>query len=120
MVLRTYSYGAVVKPRSTMERATRSGSRAHRLDDFRMARTARLVATGCARTNSRLPARTQQKYRDHERSSVLFMITCPILRFRRSGTSSEHASYASSFPSLKSVTDSACDFVTHVVDLFVC
>src|SRR5438046_787505 len=52
MVLRTYSYGAVVKPRSTMERATRSGSRAHRLDDFRMARTARLVATGCARTNS--------------------------------------------------------------------
>src|SRR5262249_39807576 len=91
IVLRTSSYGAVVKPRSTSERAARSGSSAHTVDAFKMARMARFVATGCARTNSRLLDSTQQKYCDHGRSSVLLKITWPILRFRRSGTSSENA-----------------------------
>src|SRR5437867_5455473 len=35
---------------------------------FKIARSARLVAIGCLRTNSRLPVAMQQKYCDHGRS----------------------------------------------------
>ena len=48
--------------RSTSKRATRSGSAAQMLAAFRMARIARLVATGFFRTNSLLPEIMQQKY----------------------------------------------------------
>ena len=45
---------------------------------FKIARTARLVATGCFRTNSRFPATIQQKYWDQGRSMLLLTTTCPI------------------------------------------
>src|SRR6516162_325739 len=65
-------------------RATRTGSGAQRSVALRMARTARLVATGWLCTNSRLPASMQQKYCDHGRSKVLSTITWPTCRARRS------------------------------------
>ena len=83
-VSRAYSYGTAVNLRSISWRVTRSGSSAQMLDAFRMARTARFVAMGCFRTKSRLPASMQQKYCDHGRSVVLFMITCPIFLARSS------------------------------------
>ena len=91
----------VVKPRSTSERAARSGSRAHTVDAFKMARTARFVAVGCARTKSRLPESMQQKYCDHGRSSVLLMMTWPILRARSSCGRGGKPIYASTLPSGK-------------------
>ena len=45
---------------------------------FRMARTARFVATGCIRTNSRFAVTMQQKYWDQGRSTILLTTTCPI------------------------------------------
>ena len=42
---------------------------------FRIARNARLVAMGCLRTKSWLPASMQQKYCDHGRSIELFTTT---------------------------------------------
>ncbi len=54
---------------------------------FRMARSARLVATGYSRTKSVLPTHRQQKYWDHGLSSAMFRIERPILRARSSGKS---------------------------------
>ena len=45
---------------------------------FKMARSARFVAFGCLRTNSRLPANIQQKYCDQGGSKALLTTTCPI------------------------------------------
>jgi len=51
---------------------------------FKIARSARLVAMGCLRTNSRWPVAMQQKYCDHGRSTVLLTTTCPTFRARSS------------------------------------
>src|SRR5438093_6043631 len=59
----------LVNPLSTRYRAARSGSSAHRLLAFRIARIARLVATGCFFTKSRFPRIMQQKYCEIGRAS---------------------------------------------------
>src|SRR6266571_2909996 len=81
-----------------MNRAARSGSRAQMSADLTMARSARLVATGCVRTNSRLPVTMQQKYWDHGRSTALLTTTCPIPFARSSCACGGKAIKASNLP----------------------
>jgi len=61
-----------------MVRAAISGSVAQIRSAFEMARSARLVATGLRRMNSRLENTTQQKYCDHGLSTAVLTTTWPI------------------------------------------
>src|SRR2546425_810052 len=61
-----------------MSWAVVSGASAHTSLAFRRARSARLVATGCLRTNAQLAMSRQQKYWDQGRSVVMLTTTCPI------------------------------------------
>src|SRR5262245_22920626 len=74
---RTYSYLSAT-PRSTISRAARSGWLTQMSVAFSMARSARLVATGCLRANSRFAAAMQQKYCDQGRSFPKSISTRPI------------------------------------------
>jgi signal transduction histidine kinase len=60
---------------ATIRCAAAAGSVAQKSVAFRIARSARLVAMGFLRTNSRLPASMQQKYCDHGRSVELLTTT---------------------------------------------
>src|SRR5215470_14620581 len=78
-----------------------------------MARSARLVATGCLRTNSRLETTMQQKYCAQGRSTVVLTTTCPIFLVRSSWGSGGKAMKASISPSAKSRIDLSTGSVTH-------
>src|SRR5215831_14603343 len=85
-----------------MRRAVRSGSRAHTSATFSMARSARLVATGCWRTNALVLATKQHKYCDHGLSVVVLTSTWPIFFSRLSCTRGGPSMKASIFPSARS------------------
>src|SRR5262245_60925610 len=85
--------------------------------DFRIARTARLVATGFFRTNSRFPAIEQQKYRDQGRSVIVLTMTRPTFFARSSCGSGGKAMNPSIFPSVRRRIDSAEGCVTNLKSL---
>src|SRR6516225_6952198 len=91
-----------MNPPSTIFCAARAGSAAQKSVAFMIARKTRLVATGCLRTKSRLPASTQQKYWDHGRSIPVLTITCPIFRACSSCGSGGKPQNASILPLAKS------------------
>src|SRR4029450_14139278 len=106
-----YSY-CVVMPLSTRSLADRSGSRAHRASPLRIARIARLVATGFLLTNSRFAAIMQQKYCDQGRSIVLLTTTCPIFFARSSCVIGGVIINASILPSARDRTASGRGLLT--------
>src|SRR2546426_504854 len=82
-----------------------------------MARRARLVATGCFRTNSRFPTSMQQKYWDQGRSTALLTTTRPIPFARSACGSGGKPRYASIFPSARSRIDSLAGCLTQLMSL---
>ena len=97
--------GFVANPRSTRNRAVCSGCVAQTVFALSSARTTYLVAIGFFLTKSRLPATTQQKYRDQGLSAPLLRITWPTLFARSSWGTGGKPTSASIFPAARSRMD---------------